>query len=215
MDKPFFVQPSTLLVLSLLWISLVDGVGWAQAQAPLERTSLDICLDEVRAWTAKFDACQTAAQHGNAEAQHNLGFIYTMGHGVDKDFIQGSRWYRVAAEQGLGKAQYHLGAMHANGRGVPRNHEKAMHWYRLAARQGLREAQFNLGVGYSFGQGCPRTSLRHSAGTVRRRNKEVGAHSTISPPCMTMLKGLLKTTTGHCTGTASQQSAAMRWRKPS
>ena len=40
------------------------------------------------------------AGEGDARAQHNLGFMYSTGHGVQQDFAEAARWYRKAAEQG-------------------------------------------------------------------------------------------------------------------
>ena len=41
-----------------------------------------------------------AAEQGLAEAQYNLGQVYTKGDGVAKDMIEAVKWYRKAAEQG-------------------------------------------------------------------------------------------------------------------
>ncbi len=42
------------------------------------------------------------AEQGHAQAQVNLGIIYSQGLGVPKDFVQAYRWYTLAADQGNG-----------------------------------------------------------------------------------------------------------------
>ncbi len=42
------------------------------------------------------------AEQGHAQAQVNLGIIYSQGRGVPKDFVQAYRWYTLAADQGNG-----------------------------------------------------------------------------------------------------------------
>jgi hypothetical protein len=49
-----------------------------------------------------------AAEHGVAEAQFNLGFIYEHGKGVPLDNVEAVSWYRLAAEQGHEAARRRL-----------------------------------------------------------------------------------------------------------
>jgi len=42
------------------------------------------------------------AEQGHAQAQVNLGIMYSQGRGVPKDFVQAYRWYTLAADQGNG-----------------------------------------------------------------------------------------------------------------
>lgn len=54
-------------------------------------------------------AIQRMAEHGDAQAQFNLGVMYAKGEGVAQDLKQAVPWYRKAAEQGMVDAQYSLG----------------------------------------------------------------------------------------------------------
>jgi TPR repeat protein len=122
-----------------------------------------------------------AADQGNADAQYNLGTMYSEGNGVAKNALEAGRWYRkaaeqghekaktetrvindvnkfetalAAAEQGDAKAQYDLGYMYDRGNSVvSRNHDEAREWYLKAARQGEVQAQFQLGFNYNYGRG--------------------------------------------------------------
>jgi len=80
-----------------------------------------------------------------------------LGHGVERNFPEAARWYRMAAEQGHVDAQYNLGVMYDNGAGggVKQDYQEAAKWYRMAAVQGSTDAQFNLGILYSRGRGVP------------------------------------------------------------
>jgi uncharacterized protein len=44
--------------------------------------------------------------------------MYANGRGVQKDYAEALKWYRLAADQGLASAQHNLGFMYANGWGV-------------------------------------------------------------------------------------------------
>ena len=57
------------------------------------------------------DQLRLKAEQGDAEAQFNLGYMYTEGLGVPLDNQEAVRWYRLAAEQGFANAQFNLGAM--------------------------------------------------------------------------------------------------------
>jgi TPR repeat protein len=62
--------------------------------------------------------------------------MYQRGEGVEQDYSEAVRWFRLAAEQGDPDAQYNLATMYDQGRGVPQDPAAAMKWWRLAAEQG-------------------------------------------------------------------------------
>ena len=100
------------------------------------------------------------AEQGDADAQFELGFMYTTGEGVPQDDVEAVRWYRLAAEEGLASAQYNLGLTYRyGGEGVPEDDAEAVRWFRLAADQGHALAQFNLGVMYATGEGVPQDDV--------------------------------------------------------
>ena len=100
-----------------------------------------------------FHLWQSLAQQGDAEAQFNLGVMYSNGQGVTQDYRQAAAWYQKAANQGDERAQFNLGVLYANGQGVTQNDQQAFAWYQKAANQGDAKAQFNLGLMYSNGRG--------------------------------------------------------------
>lgn len=88
------------------------------------------------------------AEQGDADAQYNLGRMYSEGIGVPQDYKAAAKWCALAAEQGLVEAQLYLGLLYENGNGVSQNYKAAVKWYRLAAEQGDAGAQYNLGLMY-------------------------------------------------------------------
>ena len=94
-----------------------------------------------------------AAEHGDAEAQYNLGNAYYLGEGAPVDYAEAAKWYRLAAEQGDAAAQINLGVMYDEGEGVPQDDREAVKWYLNAAEQGNASAQYNLAVMYDLGEG--------------------------------------------------------------
>ncbi len=96
---------------------------------------------------------RNAAEHGDAEAQFNLGDMYRFGRGISRDQAKAAHWYRLAAEQGHVKGQFNLGFRYNHGLGVRQDHVEAVRWYRLAAEQGDAEAQYHLGLMYQHGRG--------------------------------------------------------------
>ena len=74
-----------------------------------------------------------AADQGQADAQFNLGMLYTHDEGDwQDDYAQKALWYRKTAEQGDARAQYNLGVLYYKGHGVPRDFAKAYFWFDLA-----------------------------------------------------------------------------------
>lgn len=116
---------------------------------------------------------------GVAEKQHILGDVYYKGEGVQQDYSEAFKWYRLAADQGLAESQHMLGAMYDQGNGMPQDYVKAVAWYRKAAEQGYAPAQLELGNNYADGDGIPQNfveayvwfSLATSGGLEQAREK--------------------------------------------
>lgn len=110
--------------------------------------------DDNRDYAEAFKWYHKAAENGYLEAQVKIGFLYTVGSGVEQDMRKAVIWYQKAAERGYAKAQFNLGVMYDNGYGVSQDKAEAITWYRKAAEQGYIDAQFNLGVIYDKGDGA-------------------------------------------------------------
>jgi uncharacterized protein len=93
------------------------------------------------------------AEKGDAAAQYFLGLDYYFGKGVEKDQVEGVKWFRKAAEQGHADAQSNLGVCYHDGEGVAKDYAEAVKWYRKAGAQGNAVAQLSLGYAYHKGEG--------------------------------------------------------------
>jgi len=58
--------------------------------------------------SSSFKNQKLLAEQGDAEAQLNLGDMYSDGEGIAKDDREAVKWYRLAAEQGNKIAQYSI-----------------------------------------------------------------------------------------------------------
>ncbi|MEZ2896534.1 tetratricopeptide repeat protein [Providencia rettgeri] len=94
-----------------------------------------------------------AAEHGDAEAQSLLGFMYSMGGEVKQDHHRAYLWYKKAADQGEASSQANLGFMYRDGVGVKQDYHQAFLWTEKAAVQGVVDAQYSLAEMYSEGIG--------------------------------------------------------------
>ena len=84
---------------------------------------------------------QQAAGKGHAEAQFNLGRLYSSGTGVKRDEEQAARWVSASATQGYAPALADLGARYASGNGVAKDDRRAYFWLTLAFLHGDKGAE--------------------------------------------------------------------------
>lgn len=101
----------------------------------------------------RFNRFNTLALHGDAQAQFNLGVLYTLGDGIKKNPEKAFECFKESANQGHATAQYNLAHCYLNGTGVTPNPQEAFNWFKKAALQGLPSAQYNLGLCYDQGIG--------------------------------------------------------------
>ncbi len=79
------------------------------------------------------DSVRKRAEAGDAAAQRNLGYRYSLGIDVEKDEALAFEWTKKAAEQGDAKAMFNLANDYAKGQGVGADAAEALGWYRKAA----------------------------------------------------------------------------------
>ena len=53
----------------------------------------------VAAQSTEIEQLRLAAEQGDADAQHNLGFMYYNGEGVPQDYVQAHKWINLAASR--------------------------------------------------------------------------------------------------------------------
>ena len=85
-----------------------------------------------------------AAEQGSAVAQHNIGYLYFSGEGLDQDYAEAFYWFKLAAEQGYPPAAGNLGQMYYDGLGVEVDKIEAYAWLATALAQGLDVSEIFL-----------------------------------------------------------------------
>ena len=73
------------------------------------------------------------------------------GNGVQKNFKEALKWYKLAAEQGNSSGQFATGALYSSGNLGSRDYNEATKWWNLAAKQGDIDSQIMLGLMYEIG----------------------------------------------------------------
>lgn len=90
---------------------------------------------------------------GDVQGQVSLAMMYKNGYGVEQDYNEALKYYRMAANKGSAMAQFNIADMYENGIGVVQNYSEAARWYKIAAQNGNSRAQYNLGLFYEIGLG--------------------------------------------------------------
>jgi hypothetical protein len=129
------------------------------------------------------DRLRKAAEHGDAQAQYDLGVQYAKGDGVPQDEEIAMACYRKAAELGYVEAQNRLAFWYYEGRGVGQNYAEAAKWWRKAAEQGNAEAQYWLAWCYDEGRGVGQ-NYAEAAEWWRKAAEQGDAGSQISLACL-------------------------------
>lgn len=60
---------------------------------------------------------------------------------VEKDSVEGVKWFRMATEKGNANAQYNLGLSYLAGDGVPKDESEAFSWFFLADLNGSDDSK--------------------------------------------------------------------------
>jgi TPR repeat protein len=96
---------------------------------------------------------KAAAEHGEAEAMVDLGYMYARGHGVRRDAGFALELYRRAAKagdaEGMNAVGYRLNFS------SPPDYTGAAHWYCMAVLRGNSRAMNNLANLFYHGRGVP------------------------------------------------------------
>ena len=85
-------------------------------------------------------AYQIAAEAGVALSQHQVGWMYYKGHGVDVDYKQARAWVEKAAAQDYPDAVCQLAVMSREGRGVASSWRRARELLRRSIELGNEQA---------------------------------------------------------------------------
>lgn len=144
--------------LLILWLAIAGAALTGPASADY-RAGKDAY--ERGDYALALSAWRPLAEAGDANAQYNLGAMYSDGLGVPKNDAEAVRWYRMAAEQGHAEAQAALALKFYAGSGVPRDYAQAASWGRKAADQRHPGGYALLGLLHVFpGPGFPADDVK-------------------------------------------------------
>ena len=76
--------------------------------------------------------------------REDLAKIYENGIGVERNYAEAAKWYRLASDNGRISATYKLGLCYEEGRGVQKDLNEARRLYEIAAKRNVKEAQQKL-----------------------------------------------------------------------
>jgi len=116
---------------------LINGVEAASIDPGQSTTDRNTPVKSLADW-------RKLADHGDAEAQFQMGVRYHNGEGVPQDDAQAVQWFLRSAEQGHVDAQSHLGAYYWAGRGVPEDLSQAYIWSDIALAGGDENSRSRL-----------------------------------------------------------------------
>lgn len=135
--------------------SLLDSIDHAQGKkcpaAPANTVAppRDAAAKTPRDPAAEAAEWQRRAEAGDARAQYQLYFRYSLGDGVKQDQETANRWLQQAAGNGDADAQYWLGELYYDGgSGFGKDRAAAFIWLEKAAAQGGRAEQSHIGWRY-------------------------------------------------------------------
>jgi hypothetical protein len=133
-----------LLIVDCLLPGQIRSLGmqatYLSARRPIRTTQADcqirggeyVSYDRANYQTA-LKVWMDQAMAGSAEAQNNVGEIYSKGLGTDPDYGMAFQWFKKAADQGYGRAKINLGYLYEQGLGVPQDTAQALNLYREAS----------------------------------------------------------------------------------
>lgn len=110
--------------------------------APVARADFDSAMAAYQngAYETAFKDFEYLAKRGVVLAQTNLGYMYSLGEGVEQDLEKSAWWFLQAAQSGSTAAQLTVGALAFHGEGVERSSVEAYAWFSVAAAGGQDSA---------------------------------------------------------------------------
>jgi TPR repeat protein len=89
------------------------------------------------------DRLKLAAKCGVVEAYKELGVIYYLGDGVDRDYEEAGKWLRKCGERGFYAVQFHLYRMLVDKKLNPAFDGEAEYWFEKAETCGYGRNSYN------------------------------------------------------------------------
>jgi len=129
------ISKKLLVTLSLILFATL----FASAKA----TNLDDAVEAMRSGDFAVAYCimRPLADHGDADAQYNIGWMYLNGYGLRVNDTLALDWWQRASKQGHTDASFSIGMLYSLGEGkVTKDLNLAIDYYLLAATKGQEDA---------------------------------------------------------------------------
>ena len=138
---------------SYWWFKKAAEMGNDSVQYFLGKKLVENQIRNIAAFDYGRELLRKSAEQGNRDAQYEEGYAYYHGWGVDKNYAESMKWFKMAAEQGHKEAWFYIGAIYYHAKGVERDYAKAMECFKKS--DGYKVAQDFLGYMYEKGLGVP------------------------------------------------------------
>lgn len=138
--KGLALAPKTAAMATLLATTLIASPAGADVQSGVVKYESGDFSGAIQDWLP-------LASENDPNALFNLGQVYRLGRGVDKDMSAARNYYERAARLGHVSAQGNLGTLYffAEDKSL-KDQEKAVSWWQEAATNGDARSQYMLGV---------------------------------------------------------------------
>lgn len=112
----------------------------------MDNNKLDINTKDV------FENYLNNANFGDVDAQHTVGYLYSIGYGVEQNYEEAIKWFKLAAENGNASSYFQLGQMYFEGVGVEQNYDISIEHLKKASELNSSDAMYTLGLIYLEGE---------------------------------------------------------------
>jgi len=107
---------------------------------------------------SQIELIETAAEAGDADAQAEMGQLFLLGVGREKNPAQAFAWFRRSSRGGAAEGDYQLGLAYRQGIGTRVNVYNAAVAFQSAAEQGHPDAMYEYGSALRAGRGIAKDS---------------------------------------------------------
>ncbi len=119
--------------------------------------------DELKTLPQEEHEYEFALANWRERAACALAYCYEHGEGgLEQNYREAFKWYKVSAQRGKRKSRYKLACMYMTGSGIRKNYRCAVNGFMELAEQGDLDAIYNIGLcyyegGYGIGWGMSRS----------------------------------------------------------
>lgn len=132
--KKSLVIFTALLGLSSTFSSYAEEAKMKDKLTDQQRMNIAQDFANKQDWRAVFEIMRPLALEGNVQAQGNLGMLYNLGRGVEKDKEKAYWWFSEAAEMGSIRAINNLAMMYYSGDYVKKDIPQAIKLFETTAK---------------------------------------------------------------------------------